>query len=79
MILSKKKRLHHYIQSFKPSEVTLEEAHKIGVEWAKKVFGENHQVLITTHIDKSHIHNHFAVTAFDLNGKQWYGNKETLP
>ena len=33
-------RLHHYIQSFKPGEVTPEEAHQIGVEWAERVFGK---------------------------------------
>ena len=71
-------RLHHYIQSFKPDEVSPEEAHKIGVEWSRKVFGENHQVLMTTHVDKNHIHNHFAVSAYDLDGKKWYGNKTTL-
>ena len=71
-------RLHHYIQSFKPDEVSPEETHKIGVEWARKVFGENHQVLVTTHVDKNHIHNHFAVSAYDLYGKKWYGNKTTL-
>jgi len=71
-------RLHHYIQSFKPNEVTPEEAHKIGVEWARKVFGDEHQVLVTTHVDRQHIHNHFAVAAYDLNGKQWYDNKKTL-
>lgn len=71
-------RLHHYIQSFKPNEVTPEEAHRIGVEWAKKVFGENHQVLVTTHTNCRHIHNHFAVAAYDLDGKAWYDNKETL-
>ena len=71
-------RLHHYIQSFKPDEITPEEAHKIGVEWARKVFGENHQVLVTTHVDKNHIHNHFAVSAYNLDGKKWYGNKTTL-
>ncbi len=71
-------RLHHYIQSFKPDEVSSEEAHKIGVEWAEKVFGRDHQVLVTTHIDKNHIHNHFAVSAYDLLGKKWYGNKTTL-
>ena len=73
-----KVRLHHYIQSFKPEEVSSEEAHKIGVEWARKVFGENHQVLVTTHIDRQHIHNHFAVSTYDLFGKKWYGNKTTL-
>lgn len=71
-------RLHHYIQSFKPNEITPEKAHRIGVEWAEKVFGRDRQVLITTHIDRQHIHNHFAVAAYDLNGKRWYDNKETL-
>ncbi len=71
-------RLHHYIQSFKPNEVTPEEAHKIGVEWTRKVFGENHQVIVTTHVDRLHIHNHFAVAAYDLDGKAWYDNKTTL-
>lgn len=71
-------RLHHYIQSFKPNEITPEQAHRIGVEWAEKVFGRDHQVLITTHIDRQHIHNHFAVAAYDLNGKKWYDNKSTL-
>ena len=63
-------RLHHYIQSFKPDEASPELAHKIGVEWARKVFGENHQVLVTTHVDKNHIHNHFAVSAYNLDGKK---------
>ncbi len=71
-------KLHHYIQSFKPNEITPEEAHKIGVEWARKVFGDEHQVLVTTHVDRQHIHNHFAVAAYDLNGNKWYGNKATL-
>ena len=48
------------------------------MEWARKVFGENHQVLVTTHVDRQHIHNHFAVSAYDLDGKKWYGNKTTL-
>lgn len=73
-----KVRLHHYIQSFAPGEVTPEEAHRIGVEWAKKIFGDKHQVLVSTHIDKGHIHNHFAIAAYSLDGKLWYGNKKTL-
>lgn len=71
-------RLHHYIQSFKPDEISPEQAHRIGVEWAEKVFGRDHQVLVTTHVDRQHIHNHFAVSAFDLDGRKWYGNKTTL-
>jgi hypothetical protein len=72
-------RLHHYIQSFDPKQpITPEEAHKIGEKWARRVFGYSHQVIISTHIDKGHIHNHFAVAAYDLTGKHWHSNKTTL-
>ncbi len=71
-------RLHHYIQSFKPGEVTPEEAHRIGVEWAEKVFGKNHMVLCATHVDRCHIHNHFAVLPYDLDGKHWHANRATM-
>lgn len=74
-----KVRVHHYIQSFSPEEkVTPEEAHKIGIEWAKKTFGENMQVIVSTHLDKGHLHNHFAVCPYNLDGKQWYANYTTL-
>lgn len=52
-----KVRLHHYIQSFAKGEITPEQAHGIGVEWARKIFGDNHQVIVSTHVDKSHVHN----------------------
>ncbi len=71
-------RLHHYIQSFKPGEVTPEEAHRIGVEWAEKVFGKNHMVLCATHVDRRHTHNHFAVLPYDLDGKHWHANRATM-
>lgn len=71
-------RLHHYIQSFKPGEVTPEEAHKIGVEWAEKVFGKKHMVLCATHTDRGHIHNHFAVCPYDMYGKHWHANKKSM-
>ena len=71
--------LHHYVQSFSPDEkITPEEANAIGVEWAKKVFGKDHQFIVSTHVDKEHIHNHFAVCPFSLNGKRWIDNKKTL-
>lgn len=71
-------RLHHYIQSFKPGEVTPEEAHQIGVEWAEKVFGKKHMVLCATHTDRGYIHNHFAVCPYDMYGKHWYANKKSM-
>lgn len=71
-------RLHHYIQSFKPGEVTPEEAHQIGVEWAERVFGKKAMVLCATHTDRGHIHNHFAVCPYDMDGKHWHANKDSL-
>lgn len=75
-------RLHHYIQSFQKGETTPEEAHKIGEEWARLMFSKGRdlrfQVLICTHVDKSHIHNHILVSALDLDGKAWYDNKSTI-
>jgi hypothetical protein len=72
-------RLHHYIQSFDPKEkISPEQAHAIGLEWAKKVFGENRQIICSTHIDKGHIHNHFAVASYDIKGNIWYSNLKSL-
>ena len=50
---------YHLIQAFAPGEVTPEDAHKIGVEFAKKLFGE-FEVVVGTHLDQAHIHNHIV-------------------
>lgn len=72
-------RLHHYVQSFSPEEkLSPEEAHQIGIEWAKKVFGDKYLVVVSTHVDRGHIHNHFAVSAYSLDGKHWNDNQKTL-
>jgi hypothetical protein len=71
-------KLHHYVQSFKEGTITPELAHKIGEEWAKRCFGEDVVVVIATHIDKGHVHNHFAVGSYTLSGKKIISNKETL-
>ena len=55
--------LWHGYQSFKPREVTPEEAHKIGLELAQKLWGDDYEVLVCTHLDTSHIHNHFVVNS----------------
>ena len=71
--------MHHYVQSFSPDEkITPEEANAIGVEWAKKVFGDDFQFIVSTHVDKEHIHNHFAVCPYSLSGKKWNDNIKTL-
>lgn len=54
---------YHYIESFKPGEVTPELAHKIGVEFAQKCFGNRFEVVVGTHLDRHHIHNHIVVNS----------------
>ena len=51
------------IQSFKPNEVTPDMAHEIGVKFAQQYLGNDHQYIVTTHIDKDHIHNHVVFNA----------------
>lgn len=58
-------RIHSYIQSFDES-VSAETAHQIGVEWTKAMFGENRPVIISTHTNTGHCHNHIAVCPFDV-------------
>ena len=71
-------KMHHYVISFKGWEVTPQEAHRIAEQWAKEIFGDNHQVLIATHADTKNIHVHLAASAFNMNGKRWLDNKKTL-
>jgi hypothetical protein len=68
---------HHLIQSFKPGETDPETAHKIGLELAKEVFPD-FEVLITTHLDKDHIHNHFAINSVSfIDGHKFTGTQGT--
>ncbi|WP_455527139.1 relaxase/mobilization nuclease domain-containing protein [Huintestinicola sp.] len=70
-------RIHSYTQSF-DSSVSPEEAHRIGVEWAKKVFGVNRPIIVSTHVNTNCVHNHIAVCPYDLDGIRWHSNRKTL-
>ena len=70
-------RIHSYTQSF-DSSVSAEEAHRIGVEWAKSIFGENRPIIVSTHSNTDHCHNHIAVCPYDLDGIRWHSNYKTL-
>ena len=69
---------YHGYQSFEEGEVTPELAHRIGIEFAERVWGENYQVVVATHLNTDHIHNHFVVNSVSfrhgrrLREKQWY-------
>ena len=52
----------HLIQSFAVGETTPEEAHKIGMELAGAVLGGKYEFVLTTHVDKDHLHNHLILT-----------------
>lgn len=68
----------HGYQSFKPGEVDAETAHQIGIELAKILWGDRFEVLVSTHIDKEHYHNHFVINSVSFrDGKRYYDNKAT--
>ena len=52
---------YHGYQSFAPGEVTPEQAHEIGVKLAKELWGDRFEVIIATHQDRQHLHNHFVI------------------
>lgn len=69
----------HYIQSFDPADnVSPELAHSMAKAFVKKAFGENCQVVIATHCDKSHTHNHYIINSYGVDGKKFYANKKSL-
>ena len=63
---------YHGYQSFKPGEVTPDLAHAIGVQLANKLWGEDFPIIVATHIDKGHVHNHFCIPATGFSGKRYH-------
>lgn len=59
--------MYRIIQSFKPGEITPEEANRIGYELAMKFTGGQHQFVVSTHVDKAHIHTHIEFNSTNLN------------
>lgn len=68
----------HGYQSFKPGEVTPEQCHALGVELAKQMWGDRFQIIVTTHLDKEHLHNHFCINSvsFKDGGKYNFLKRE---
>ena len=68
----------HAYQSFKPGEVTPDQAHTLGKQLARELWGDRFQVLVATHLDKSHIHNHFVLNSVSyIDGKRYNDCKST--
>ena len=67
----------HSIQSFAADEVTPDEAHEIGLQLAKEMWGDRFQVVVATHLNTKHIHNHFVINSVSfVDGKKYYDNRK---
>lgn len=68
---------YHGYQSFLPGEVTPDVAHEIGIKLAERLWGDRFQVLVTTHLDHEHIHNHFCLNSVSfMDGKKFRGGSK---
>ena len=68
----------HLIQSFKPGETDPETAHKIGIELANRFLKNQHEYVLSTHVDKDHIHNHLIFCAANfLDHRKFVSNRRS--
>ena len=65
---------YHGYQSFMSGEVTPEEAHRIGVETAKQMWGGDYEIVVTTHLNTDNIHNHFVVNSVSFKTGRKFEN-----
>ena len=69
---------HHLIQAFEPGETTTEQAHEIGKQLADEVLQGKYSYVLTTHIDKGHVHNHLIFCAVDMvNHRKYNSNRQS--
>src|SRR5699024_10200953 len=69
---------HHLIQAFEPGETTPEQAHEIGRQLADEVLQGKYPYVLTTHIDKGHLHNHIIFCAVDMvNCRKYVSNRRS--
>ena len=66
----------HGYQSFRAGEVDADTAHRIGVDLAKELWGDRFEVVVATHLNTDHYHNHFVVNSVSfIDGKKFYNLK----
>lgn len=69
---------YHAFQSFAEGEVTPEQAHKIGIQLAEELWGDRFEVIVSTHLNTKHIHNHFVLNSVSfVDGKKYRDNRLT--
>ncbi|MDT4376969.1 relaxase/mobilization nuclease domain-containing protein [Blautia coccoides] len=68
---------YHAYLSFKEQNITPEMAQRIGMEFAKEVWGKKFQVVVTTHLNTKHLHCHFVINSVSfLDGKRLWGEEK---
>ena len=65
---------YHGYQSFAEGEVTPEEAHRIGLATAKRMWGKDYEVVVTTHLNTENLHNHFVVNSVSFRTGRKFEN-----
>lgn len=65
---------YHGYQSFQTGEVTPEEAHKIGLETARRMWGSDYEIVVTTHLNTDNLHNHFVVNSVSFKTGRKFEN-----
>lgn len=68
----------HSYQSFEETNITPEVAHEIGVKLANQLWGDRFQVVVTTHLNTGHLHNHFVINSVSFkDGKKFYADRSS--
>lgn len=69
---------YHAFQSFAKGEVTPEQCHAIGVRLAEEMWGDRFEVVVSTHLNSEHYHNHFVINSVSFkDGRRYYNKRET--
>lgn len=66
---------YHIIHSYAPSEVTPEQAHALGVEFAQRLLGARYEAIVATHLDHAHLHCHIVFNSVSFIDGKKYQNK----
>ncbi|MBQ7598425.1 MAG: relaxase/mobilization nuclease domain-containing protein [Clostridia bacterium] len=66
---------YHGYQSFKAGEVSPELCHQIGVETARRMWGDQYEVIVTSHLNTENLHNHFVLNSLSFKTGKKYSNK----
>ena len=70
---------YHIIQSFKPGEITADKCHELGRKLAEELFGDRFQIVVGTHLNKEHLHNHIIINSVSfVDGKKLRFNKQSF-